>query len=1275
LTGDGRGDVVVGERTGSAYIFDGSTGFLFHSLKSPNEHESGRFGQSVAGVPDLNEDGQGEVLIGASGENPGNRPNAAGRAYVFDGSTGALLLTYVSPNEELNGRFGGSLSWTPDANGDDRPDLVIGASGEDPSPNPGFEGRAYIFDSSSGALLQTLTSPDRNQRDHFWFPTGMPDANGDGRGDVIVGGWDEGHSGNRDDPLYRSGRAYIFDGSSGALLRVLYSPNRQRLGFFGIPTFGLPDLNGDNLGDALLGAYHEFDDAGRSYIFFTTPSSPEMSVAPKELSFGQREIDRGPTNPMSVSIRNEQAADLLFTGQGIGILGVDSDDFSITDFGWRHFTGASIPFLPALETQSVLVAFDPSTVGIKSASLTITSNDPDEPTVVISLTGSGVFFDPTPTPTGTNTLTPTPTTTSTPTSTITSTPTPLPCDSGYYLLDSFGGRHRVGNPPVITGPVYFGFDIARDLERATCLGLDGKEHDLVVLDGFGAAHFVDDSACNVMQEFYFSDYSLEDFPKGRAVDLEMSADGTGFWVLTDYGEIYRAGTALGNATTPEVGTGMKGVLGFDIPTPRTPATANLPSDGAALRAVSLMVMKNQINGADGYVILDSMGGHHHYYYYGEAIVPGSRLSEPHNDPRFLLRDPGYYVWPFFPGLDIARDLELHPTQQGAVILDGWDGIHPVPVDVPSNPVWFARNEDQLGGPAQMVGMPYIVMGWDDPSTPETENTLDAHSIFTDLEFSAGCPNGGLYTLDKFGGVFALGKSRSEETDPSPGFGGSPYFFPFLYAEDMEVFGEDETDFEGPPPTPTPCPSPQPTLNLGGLVWVKQAGGSGRSRSNALDTYADGSSIMIGEYEESITFAIGEPNETTLVAAPPGFFAAKHDSNGNLVWARDLSYLGEAARGYGVSCAANGDFFLTGGLGGSTSLGSISQGKFYLVKFDGQGELLWFKDAETTDRASGSEVAALSDGGVIVAGSFRGFITFGTDVGSPIVLGVEDSSGYDIFLCNYDSIGEIVWAVAGVGNGDEGINEIEILPSGDIAVAGNFAQDLTFGKGEVWESMVSGGFIADPVVALFNPTGTLKWLRAADGGSVFRNSAETISLSPNDLLTVGGWFGDGGGLKLSFGFFNGEEIAVTKEGPFDPDAFVVAYDMEGAPHWARSSGGNTFDHTNGIGTASNDEILVVYLMSSLNPPFFLNKGRCDVTQLPFKSGRNAVLVRYDLDGNIRGFRTASQFISTTGAKVLADGSSLFLGNHTDMAILDPGGQNEVSIDRIGRGSVALFKFAP
>jgi hypothetical protein len=97
-------------------------------------------------------------------------------------------------------------------------------------------------------------------------------------------------------------------------------------------------------------------------------------------------------------------------------------------------------------------------------------------------------------------------------------------------------------------------------------------------------------------------------------------------------------------------------------------------------------------------------------------------------------------------------------------------------------------------------MPYIVLGFDDPSTTDPGADegngalfgIDAESIFTDLEFSAGCPDGGLYTLDKFGGVFVLGEARADDNDPSPDFGNSPYFFPFLYAEDLEVFGPEET---------------------------------------------------------------------------------------------------------------------------------------------------------------------------------------------------------------------------------------------------------------------------------------------------------------------------------------------------------------------------------------------------------------------------------------------------------------------------------------------------
>ncbi|MCA9432005.1 MAG: right-handed parallel beta-helix repeat-containing protein, partial [Candidatus Omnitrophica bacterium] len=296
----------------------------------------------------------------------------------------------------------------------------------------------------------------------------------------------------------------------------------------------------------------------------------------------------------------------------------------------------------------------------------------------------------------------------------TTTHTPLPpCDSGYYVLDSYGGRHRVGNPTIITGGLYFGRDLARDLERADVrVGLN-EEIDLVVLDGAGAAHFVEYPSHFVPQMFYFGD-ELNEFPEGRAVDLEMTADSLGLWVLTDYGGIYRAGSAQAQGEPVMVPHTDEFDLGWDVPVDSEIRAPGLSAPGGAtLRAVSLVVIdEDSDNIADGYVILDSMGGHYQIDDQGEELPIGSSDRSPENSPQKLL-DPGAYVWPFFEGLDIARDMELHPTQQGVVVFDGWGGIHPVPVDCTGNRVFFANNRDPEN-PEELittVGMPYIVAGF------------------------------------------------------------------------------------------------------------------------------------------------------------------------------------------------------------------------------------------------------------------------------------------------------------------------------------------------------------------------------------------------------------------------------------------------------------------------------------------------------------------------------------------------------------------------------------
>jgi len=407
----------------------------------------------------------------------------------------------------------------------------------------------------------------------------------------------------------------------------------------------------------------------------------------------------------------------------------------------------------------------------------------------------------TPTETPTGTL---------PTDTPTATPTEaVPCDSGYYILDILGGRHRVGNPETIMGSLYFGQDIARDMEKVFLeqfANSDSRGLDLVVLDGFGAAHYVAHPV-TIQQGFYFP--GTTNFPTGRAVDIEVTADGIGFWVLTDYGAIYRAGSAQDLGEPDLVGsTGMMGTLGFDIPTPPDDRQyLDVAPGGATLRAVSLFVVDvNGDNDPDGFVIIDSMGGHYHYDGDGNPIAGGTFAGEPVNSPLKLL-DPdsmnGGYAWPFFPGLDIARDAEIHPSKQGVIVLDGWDGIHPVPVNVETNPVYFANNRVSNSDPTPvyMVGLPYVVNGFDHPDTPTDEgdpNTygIDAASIFKDLEY-CGDGTDGFYVLDGFGAIFAFGTSRPDPQSLLGPFPGGPYFFPCPYAIDFETFGPDEMEVDQP----------------------------------------------------------------------------------------------------------------------------------------------------------------------------------------------------------------------------------------------------------------------------------------------------------------------------------------------------------------------------------------------------------------------------------------------------------------------------------------------
>jgi len=258
------------------------------TLVSPNEEISGQFGVSVSGAGDVNGDGKADVIVGAFHENPRTSPADAGRAYIFSGADGSLLFTLVSPNEEAGGEFGISVSGAGDVNADGKADVIVGARLEDPGASPANAGRAYIFSGADGSLLFTLVSPNEKASGQFGVRVaGAGDVNGDGKADVIVGAQTE----NPGLSPSGAGRAYIFSGADGSVLFTLASPNEEISGSFGFWVSGAGDVNHDSKDDVIVSAIREDAgaiDAGRAYIFSGADGSVLFTlVSPNAEAGGQ----------------------------------------------------------------------------------------------------------------------------------------------------------------------------------------------------------------------------------------------------------------------------------------------------------------------------------------------------------------------------------------------------------------------------------------------------------------------------------------------------------------------------------------------------------------------------------------------------------------------------------------------------------------------------------------------------------------------------------------------------------------------------------------------------------------------------------------------------------------------------------------------------------------------------------------------------------------------------------------------------------------------------
>lgn len=165
-------------------------------------------------------------------------------------------------------------------------------------------------------------------------------------------------------------------------------------------------------------------------------------------------------------------------------------------------------------------------------------------------------------------------------------------------------------------------------------------------------------------------------------------------------------------------------------------------------------------------------------------------------------------------------------------------------------------------------------------------------------------------------------------------------------------------------------------NSGNLEWQKSLGGSYNDFANAIQPTSDGGYIVAGRSQSNdhdVTWHYGSPINYDA-------WIVKLNGSGNIQWQKTLGGTGGedatsiqqlADGGFiftGVSSSSDGD--ASGNLGGS--------GKFWIVRLNSNGNLLWQKAVGGTNGDVPKSIRQTSDGGFVIAGfsySNSGDVTF------------------------------------------------------------------------------------------------------------------------------------------------------------------------------------------------------------------------------------------------------------------------------------------------------------
>lgn len=241
-----------------------------------------------------------------------------------------------------------------------------------------------------------------------------------------------------------------------------------------------------------------------------------------------------------------------------------------------------------------------------------------------------------------------------------------------------------------------------------------------------------------------------------------------------------------------------------------------------------------------------------------------------------------------------------------------------------------------------------------------------------------------------------------------------------------------------------------TDSNGELEWAKTFGGTSDEIGNSVLALSDGSSIVVGS-------AFSSDGDISYNAGFSDFWILKLDSDGNLLWEKTYGGSGED-RAKKVIQTQDGNFAILGTAFStdgdiSNPLGGVD---FWLIKIDGNGNLLWEKSFGGSSADQGSDLIETTSGELIITGEVL------SNNGN-----VSGNHGFtDAWVAKLDSNGNLLWQNALGGTMVDYFLAITETDDGGFIATGNTFSDNgdvsnNLGESDIW-------------IVKLNNNGILEW---------------------------------------------------------------------------------------------------------------------------------------------------------------------------------------------------------